>query len=147
MKFVCERDALERAVSTAYRAVASRSGALPVLSGLQATLRAGEVEFTGSDLELTIRARVPADVEGEGSAVLVGRLLVDTLAKLSPGHGSRSRSARTRRRSRRAGSGRKFARWPRPTSHGWPSQEGDAVKVAAGPFADGAAPGRAGRVA
>jgi DNA polymerase-3 subunit beta len=43
------------------------------------------VEFTGSDLELTIRSRVEADVEGDGKAVLVARLLVDTLAKLQSG--------------------------------------------------------------
>ena len=83
MKFRCERDALAEAVGTAYRAVASRTGALPVLSGVKVTLSPGQVEFTGSDLELTIRVRVPADVEGDGSAVLVARLLVDTLAKLS----------------------------------------------------------------
>jgi DNA polymerase-3 subunit beta len=137
VKFVCERDALERAVSTAYRAVASRSGALPVLSGLQATLRAGEVEFTGSDLELTIRARVPADVEGDGSVVLVGRLLVDTLAKLSPGtrvtveigdDQAKIEAGRFRSEVRTLAAA-DFPRLAEP--------EGDAVKVAAGPFADG----------
>jgi DNA polymerase-3 subunit beta len=83
VKFICEREALTAAVGAAHRAVASRTGALPVLSGVQVTFRPGEVEFTGSDLELTIRSRVKAQVEGEGSAVLVARLLVDTLAKLS----------------------------------------------------------------
>ena len=34
----------------------------------------------GSDLELTIRVRFPADVEGEGSAVLDGRLHVQSPA-------------------------------------------------------------------
>ena len=38
MKFRCERDTLSDAVSTAQRAVASRTGALPVLSGLRVTL-------------------------------------------------------------------------------------------------------------
>ena len=33
MKFRCERDTLADAVGTAQRAVASRTGALPVLSG------------------------------------------------------------------------------------------------------------------
>jgi DNA polymerase-3 subunit beta len=83
VKFVCERSALAEAVGAAHRAVASRTGALPVLSGVQVTFRPGEIEFTGSDLELTIRARVHAQVEGEGTAVLVARLLVDTLSKLS----------------------------------------------------------------
>ena len=35
MKFRCERDTLAEAISTAQRAVAVRSGALPVLSGVQ----------------------------------------------------------------------------------------------------------------
>ena len=83
MKFRCDRDSLATAVSTAARAVASRAGALPVLSGLRVTLSPGKVEFTGSDLELTIRAQTVAEVDGTGSVVLVARLLVDTLAKIT----------------------------------------------------------------
>ncbi len=83
MKFRCDRDSLATAVSTAARAVASRAGALPVLSGLRVSLLPGKVEFTGSDLELTIRAETAAEVDGTGSAVLVARLLVDTLAKIT----------------------------------------------------------------
>ncbi len=37
MKFRCERDTLAEAISTAQRAVSARSGALPVLSGIQVT--------------------------------------------------------------------------------------------------------------
>ena len=43
MKFRAEREALAEAVATAQRAVASRTGALPVLSGLRVTLAAGSV--------------------------------------------------------------------------------------------------------
>ena len=137
MKFVCERDTLEKAVSTAYRAVASRAGALPVLSGLQASLSAGSVEFTGSDLELTIRSRVEADVEGEGRAVLVARLLVDTLAKLPAGtrvtveisdDQARIEAARFRSELRTLAA----SDFPR-----LPEAEGDAVKVAGAPLAEG----------
>ncbi len=137
MKFVCERDTLEKAVNTAYRAVASRAGALPVLSGLQASLSAGSVEFTGSDLELTIRSRVEADVEGEGKAVLVARLLVDTLAKLQSGtrvtveigdDQARIEAARFRSELRTLAA----SDFPR-----LPDAEGDAVKVAGAPLAEG----------
>ena len=38
MKFRCERDVLVEALATATRAVASRGGALPVLSGVRAEL-------------------------------------------------------------------------------------------------------------
>jgi DNA polymerase-3 subunit beta len=136
VKFKCERDALVEAVATANRAVASRTGALPVLSGLQVTLRPGEVEFTGSDLELTIRATTKAQVEGEGSAVLVARLLVDTLSKLSSDTVSveigddQAKIEGGRFRSEiRTLAATDFPRLPEP--------EGDAVTVAAAPLAEG----------
>ena len=59
MKFRCERDTLADAVATAQRAVASRTGAMPVLSGLRVSLTAGSLELVGTDLELTIRVRDP----------------------------------------------------------------------------------------
>jgi DNA polymerase III subunit beta len=82
VKFRCERDTLAEAVSTAQRAVASRTGALPVLSGLRVTLNDKGVELVGSDLELTIRVQAPAQGEGEGSAVLPARLFADILHRL-----------------------------------------------------------------
>lgn len=136
MKFTCERDALVDAVTTANRAVASRTGALPVLSGLQVTLRPGEVEFTGSDLELTIRATAKAQVEGEGSAVVVARLLVDTLSKLSAEKVSveigddQAKIEGGRFRSEiRTLAASDFPRLPEP--------EGDTATVAAAPLAEG----------
>lgn len=136
MKFACERDSLEKAVSTAYRAVASRTGALPVLSGLQVSLRPGTVEFTGSDLELTIRSHVSADVDGQGDAVLVARLLVDTLAKVSSdtvtveiAEDQAKIEAGRFRSELRTLAASDFPHLPEP--------EGDAVKVAGGPLAEG----------
>ncbi|MBA2327837.1 MAG: DNA polymerase III subunit beta [Actinobacteria bacterium] len=85
MKFRCERDTLADAVATAQRAVAARPGALPVLSGLRLGLGADGVELVGSDLELTIRVQAPANVEGEGSAVVPARLLSDIVRKLEAG--------------------------------------------------------------
>jgi len=58
VKFRCERDTLADAVTTAGRAVASRTGAMPVLSGLRLTVTGNELELVGTDLELTIRVRV-----------------------------------------------------------------------------------------
>lgn len=82
MKFRAERETLADAVATAQRAVASRTGALPVLSGLRLSLGDGVVELVGSDLELTIRVTTPARGEGEGSVVLPARLFADILARL-----------------------------------------------------------------
>ena len=82
MKFRAERETLADAVATAQRAVASRTGALPVLSGLRRQPGCGVVELVGSDLELTIRVTAPAQGEGEGSVVLPARLFADILRRL-----------------------------------------------------------------
>jgi DNA polymerase III subunit beta len=82
VKFRCERDTLADAVATAQRAVASRTGAMPVLSGLRVTLTPGSLELVGTDLELTIRVRVPADTDGEGSAVVPARLFSEIVRQL-----------------------------------------------------------------
>lgn len=85
MKFRCERDTLADAITTAQRAVASRSGAFPVLAGLRVTITGDELEIVGSDLELTIRARIPAEGLTDGRAVLEARLFGDIVRKLAPG--------------------------------------------------------------
>ncbi|HXY91888.1 MAG TPA: DNA polymerase III subunit beta [Acidimicrobiia bacterium] len=82
MKFRCERDTLAEAVATAQRAVASRTGAMPVLSGLRVSAADGALELVGTDLELTIRVRIPAEIDGGGSAVLPARLFSDIVRQL-----------------------------------------------------------------
>jgi DNA polymerase-3 subunit beta len=85
VKFRCERDTLAEAITTAQRAVASRSGAFPVLAGLRVTVTGDELEIVGSDLELTIRAKIPAEGITDGRAVLEARLFGDIVRKLAPG--------------------------------------------------------------
>lgn len=85
MKFRCERDSLGDAISAAQRAVASRTGALPVLSGLRLAAADGSLELVGSDLELTIRVQVVAQVDEAGQAVLPAKLFNDIVSKLEPG--------------------------------------------------------------
>lgn len=77
MKFRCERETLAEAIGTAQRAVASRTGALPVLSGLRVSVSGNTVELVGSDLELTITANIAAAGENDGHAVLPARLFSD----------------------------------------------------------------------
>ena len=84
MKFRCERDTLADAVATAQRTVASRSGALPVLQDLRIAATGDGLELIGSDLEITNRVQVPADVEETGVAV-IPKLLGDIVRKLEPG--------------------------------------------------------------
>src|SRR5204862_1336052 len=68
VKFRCERDTLADAVATAQRTVASRTGALPALQDLRITASGDGLEPVGSDLEITNRVRVPAEVEETGVA-------------------------------------------------------------------------------
>ena len=76
MKFVCERDTLAEAVATAQRAVASRTGALPVLSGLQVTLRPATTSSSSAPTSSSRSGcRSPAEVDGEGSAVVPAQLV------------------------------------------------------------------------
>lgn len=84
MKFRCERDTLAEAVATAQRTVASRSGALPVLQDLRITAGDQGLELVGSDLEITNRVHVPAQVEEPGVAV-VPKLLGEIVRRLDPG--------------------------------------------------------------
>jgi DNA polymerase III subunit beta len=84
VKFRCERDTLAEAVATAQRTVASRSGALPVLQDLRITATDDGLELIGSDLEITNRVKVAADVEESGVAV-VPKLLGDIVRKLEQG--------------------------------------------------------------
>src|SRR5919106_1034285 len=85
LKFRCERDVLSEAIGNAGRAVASRSGALPILSGLLVRATDDGLELAGSDLELTIRVTAPAECDGVGAAVLPARLFGDIVRALEPG--------------------------------------------------------------
>ena len=84
MKFRCERDTLADAIATAQRTVASRSGALPVLQDLRVTAADDGIELIGSDLEITNRVQVPAEVE-EGGVAVVPKLLGEIVRRLEPG--------------------------------------------------------------
>ena len=70
MKIQIERDTLLEALNSASRAVATRAGALPVLSGVHILARGNDVTITGSDLDLTVRVNVMAHTQGEGAVVL-----------------------------------------------------------------------------
>ena len=85
MKFRCERDVLVDALGSATRAVSSRGGALPVLSGVRAGLAGDRLTLTGSDLDLTIQVAVTVAGDGNGVAVLPARLAADIIRALEPG--------------------------------------------------------------
>jgi DNA polymerase-3 subunit beta len=85
VKFRCERDVLVEALGTATRAVASRGGALPVLSGVKAELTGDQLVLTGSDLDLTIQVGITVAGQQDGVAVLPARLAADIVRSLAAG--------------------------------------------------------------
>ncbi len=85
MRFRCERDSLTDVVGIAQRAVGSRGGALPVLSGLLIEMSGERIDVVGTDLELTVKASAAVQGEGTGSTVLPARLFGDIVRSLEPG--------------------------------------------------------------
>jgi DNA polymerase-3 subunit beta len=85
VKFRCERDVLVDVLSTAGRAVAGRSGALPVLGGIRLSLEGDRLEVTGTDLDLTITVETTVSGGEDGLAVAPGRLVTDIVRALEPG--------------------------------------------------------------
>ena len=142
MKFRCERDTLAEAIGTAQRAVAVRSGALPVLSGVQVT--APRTTRSSSSAPTSISpsgCRIPAQVDNPGEAVVPAKLFDGLTTRLEGRVRSPSRSRATTPGSPRARPG-PASGCCRPTSSRACSEpEGTAVTVDAGPFARGAAPG------
>ena len=85
MKFRCERDVLADALTSAGRAATSRTGTLPVLSGVRMDVVGDDLTVTGTDLELTIRLTVEVGGERDGAAVVPARLIADIVKALPAG--------------------------------------------------------------
>jgi DNA polymerase-3 subunit beta len=85
VKFRCERDVLVDALATASRAVASRGGALPVLSGVRVEVAGDQLLLAGTDLDLTIQVETTVSGQADGVAVIPARLTSDIVRALEPG--------------------------------------------------------------
>ncbi len=83
LRITCSKDELVQGLTLVGRAVSSRT-AIQILSGILLEAQGGELRLAATDMELSLRAAVPAQVEGDGSIVLPGRTLVD-IARLLPG--------------------------------------------------------------
>jgi DNA polymerase III subunit beta len=82
VKISSSKDELVSALSVVSRAVSARS-TVQVLSGILVRAEGEKVELAATDMELSLRLPLEAEVEGSGSVVVPGRLLVD-LARLLP---------------------------------------------------------------
>ena len=83
LRITCAKDELVQGLTLVGRAVSSRT-AIQILSGILLEAQGDELRLAATDMELSLRAAVPARVEGDGSVVLPGRTLVD-IARLLPG--------------------------------------------------------------
>jgi DNA polymerase-3 subunit beta len=82
LRATCRRDDLAASLGVVSRAVSSR-GAVQVLGGIHLQAEDGKLTLAATDMELSLRASLAGEVEGDGAVVVPGRLLTD-LVRLLP---------------------------------------------------------------
>ena len=82
LRVTCAKATLSSALGVVARAVSTR-GAVQVLGGILLQADAGRLSLAATDMEISLRASLEGDVEGEASVVVPGRLLTD-LVRLLP---------------------------------------------------------------
>lgn len=81
MKCSVDRDELLRHLQVAGRGISTRSS-IQVLSGIQLAATGGELHLASTDMEISVRTRLKADIEADGVAVVPGKLLLDIVRHL-----------------------------------------------------------------
>jgi DNA polymerase III subunit beta len=84
MKVTVPRDELAQRLALVARAVSTRS-AVQVLLGVMLRAEDGQLHLAATDMELSLRSALDADVDGDGAAVVPGRLLVELVRQLPAG--------------------------------------------------------------
>ena len=82
MKVTCSREEFVGRLGVVSRAVSTRSS-VQILAGVLLEAAAGELRLAATDMELSLRTSLDAQIESDGSVVVPGRLLVD-IARLLP---------------------------------------------------------------
>ncbi len=82
LKATCSKDELVAKLGVVARAVSTRT-AVQVFSGVRISAGAGELLLAATDMELSLRSSLAAQVDSEGETVVPGRRLVE-LARLLP---------------------------------------------------------------
>src|SRR5262249_33213479 len=81
MKITCSRDELAAKLGVVSRGRSAR-GTVQILAGVLLQVHDGSLELSATDMELSLRTKLEANVEGDGSAVVPGRLLTDIVRLL-----------------------------------------------------------------
>src|SRR5918911_1160628 len=82
MKVICRRDELTQKLGVVARAVSTRAS-VQILSGVLLRAEAGRLYLAATDMEVSLRSSLDAQVDGDGAVVVPGRLLVE-LVRLLP---------------------------------------------------------------
>jgi DNA polymerase-3 subunit beta len=82
LRITVSKDELVAALGVVSRAVSARTS-VQILSGILLEAQGSELRLAATDMELSLRANVPAQIEGDGAIVLPGKTFVD-IARLLP---------------------------------------------------------------
>ncbi|MBO7675228.1 MAG: DNA polymerase III subunit beta [Atopobiaceae bacterium] len=81
MKFTVSQSALARAISVVSKGIGAQA-VLPILAGVHIRAQAGSIECQTTNMNISIRHVIPANVEEEGATVLSGKILTNVVKNL-----------------------------------------------------------------
>ena len=81
LRITVSKDELSSKLAIVARGVSTRTAVL-VLGGIQLRAEAGQLHLAATDMEVSLRSTIDAQVSGEGSVVVPGRLLLDIARSL-----------------------------------------------------------------
>src|SRR3954454_6456740 len=81
LRITVSKDELSSKLAIVARGVSTRTAVL-VLSGIQLRAEGGQLHLAATDMEVSLRSSVDAQVAGEGTVVVPGRLLLDIARSL-----------------------------------------------------------------
>jgi DNA polymerase III subunit beta len=84
MKLTCAKDELAEKLQVAGRGVSTRT-TVQILAGILLRAEDGQLSLSATDMEISLRVALEAQIEDEGSVVVPGRLLVDIVRLLPVG--------------------------------------------------------------
>src|ERR687892_247805 len=84
MRVVCGKDELAEKLQIVGRGVSTRT-TVQILAGIMLRASGGRLSLSATDMEISLRVSLEAQVEDEGSVVVPGRLLVDIVRLLPAG--------------------------------------------------------------
>jgi DNA polymerase-3 subunit beta len=84
MRVVCGKDELAEKLQVVGRGVSTRT-TVQILAGIMLRAAGGRLHLSATDMEISVRDVLEAQVDEEGAVVVPGRLLVDIVRLLPPG--------------------------------------------------------------